>query len=37
MTFGDNEREINRTTTTEITNVGSTKIEVPSEAKEKLS
>ena len=38
MTFGqDNqEREINRTTTVEIKDVGSTKVEVPAEAKKKL-
>jgi hypothetical protein len=37
MTFGDNERQINRTTTVEIKDIGTTKVEVPSEAKEKLS
>ena len=37
VTFGDNEREINRTTTVEIKDVGSTKVEVPAGAKEKLS
>jgi len=38
MTFGQNnrEREINRATITEIQEVGSTKIEVPAEAKKKL-
>ena len=36
-TFGDNEVEINRTTTVEIKDVGSTKVEVPAEAKAKLS
>jgi hypothetical protein len=36
MTFNDNEREINRTTTVEIKDVGSTKVEVPEEAKKKL-
>ena len=37
FTFGDNEREVNRTTTVEIKDVGSTKVEVPAEAKAKLS
>jgi hypothetical protein len=37
VTFGDNEREVNRTTTVEIKDVGNTKVEVPAEAKEKLS
>jgi len=36
MTFRNQEREINRTTTTEIKDVGSTKIELPDEAKKKL-
>jgi hypothetical protein len=38
MTFGQNnqEREINRATITEIQAIGSTKIEVPAEAKKKL-
>ncbi len=38
MTFGQNnrEREINRATVTEIQEVGSTKIELPAEAKKKL-
>jgi len=36
MTFGQNERDINRATITEIQEVGSTKIEVPAEAKKKL-
>jgi hypothetical protein len=36
MTFGDQEREINRGTTVEIKDVGSTKVEVPEEAKKKL-
>jgi hypothetical protein len=38
MTFGQNnrEREINRATITEIQEIGSTKIEVPAEAKKKL-
>jgi len=37
VTFNDNEREVDRTTTTEIKDVGSTKMEVPEEAKKKLS
>ena len=37
MTFGDNEREINRTTTVEIKDIGTTKISVPDDAKKKLS
>lgn len=36
VTFNDNEREVDRTTTTEIKDVGSTKMEVPDEAKKKL-
>jgi hypothetical protein len=36
MTIRQQEREINRTATTEIKNVGSTKIELPDEAKKKL-
>jgi hypothetical protein len=36
MTFRQQEREINRTSTTEIKDVGSTKIELPDEAKKKL-
>ncbi len=36
MTFGQREVEINRTTTTEIKDVGSTKIELPDEAKKRL-
>jgi hypothetical protein len=36
MTFNNNEREINRTTTVEIKDVGSTKVDVPEEAKKKL-
>jgi len=36
MTIGQREREINRTTTTEFKDVGSTKIELPEEAKKKL-
>ncbi|MBM3882042.1 MAG: hypothetical protein FJ387_20365 [Verrucomicrobia bacterium] len=37
MSFGGNEREIDRTTTVEIKEVGTTKIEIPAEAKQKLS
>jgi len=36
ISFNGNERQINRTTTTEIKEVGSTKVEVPEEAKKKL-
>ncbi len=36
VAFNDREMNINRTTTTEIKNVGSTKVEVPDEAKRKL-
>jgi hypothetical protein len=36
MAFGGREREIDRTTTTEFKDVGSTKIELPDEAKKKL-
>jgi len=34
--FGGEEREIDRTTTTEFSNVGSTKVEAPADAKKKL-
>jgi len=37
MTFNNNDREIDRTTTVEIKDVGATKLEVPAEAKAKLS
>jgi len=37
VTAGENERDINRTTTVEIKDVGTTKIEVPEEAKQKLT
>ncbi len=37
VTFNDNEREVNRTTTIEIKDAGSTKVNVPEEAKKKLS
>jgi hypothetical protein len=36
MTIGQREIEINRTATTEIKDVGTTKIELPDEAKKKL-
>lgn len=36
MSFGENNIEINRTTTVEIKDVGTTKVEVPDEAKKKL-
>ena len=36
MTFNDNTRDIDRTTTVEIKDVGTTKVEVPEEAKKKL-
>jgi hypothetical protein len=37
VTVGDNDRDINRTITVEIKDAGSTKLEVPSEAKEKMT
>jgi hypothetical protein len=37
VSFNGNDRDIDRTTTTEIKDVGSTKIEVPEEAKKKMS
>jgi hypothetical protein len=37
VTFGDNDRDIDRTTTVDIKDVGTTKIEVPDEARKKLS
>src|SRR6185436_20576754 len=37
VTAGERELDINRTTTTEIKEVGTTKIEVPDEAKQKLT
>jgi hypothetical protein len=37
MSFNGNDREINRKTTVEIKDVGSTKVEVPDDAKAKLS
>ena len=36
VTAGDREMDINRTMTTEIKDVGSTKMEVPAEAKAKM-
>jgi len=36
MNFNGQDMDVNRTTTTEIKNVGSTKVDVPAEAKEKL-
>ena len=36
MTFNGEDRDVNRTTTTEIKDVGSTKVEVPADAKAKL-
>jgi len=37
VSFDGNDREVDRTTTVEIKDVGSTKVEVPAEAKKKLS
>lgn len=37
VTFNDNERDVERTTTTEIKDVGTTKVTVPDEARKKLS
>jgi hypothetical protein len=37
VTFNGNDRDVERTTTVEIKDVGSTKVEVPEEAKKKLS
>ena len=36
MTFGDNERDVDRTTVYEITDIGTAKVEVPAEARKKL-
>jgi len=36
MSFNGNDRQVNRTTTVEITDVGTTKVEVPEDAKKKL-
>ena len=37
VTFDGNDRDVERTTTTEIKDIGTTKVEVPDEAKKKLS
>jgi hypothetical protein len=37
VSFNGNDREVNRTTTVEIKDVGTTKVQVPDEAKKKLS
>lgn len=37
MTFNNNDRDIDRTTTVEIKDVGTTKVEVPAEASKKIS
>jgi hypothetical protein len=37
ITFNNNDRDVDRTTTVEIKDVGTTKVEVPDEAKKKLS
>ncbi len=37
VSFNGNDRDVDRTSTTEIKNVGTTKVEVPDEAKKKLS
>ena len=36
VSFNGNDRDVDRTTTVEIKDIGSTKIEVPEEAKKKL-
>jgi len=36
VSFNGNDRDVDRTTTIEITDVGTTKIDVPDEAKKKL-
>jgi hypothetical protein len=36
MTFNNNERDIDRTVTTEIKDIGSTKLDIPEEAKKKI-
>ncbi len=36
VNFNGNERKVDRTTTTEIKDVGATKLEVPEEAKKKM-
>jgi hypothetical protein len=37
VSFGGNDRKVDRTTTIEIKDIGSTKVQVPEEAKGKLS
>ena len=37
VTAGDRDTDVNRTTTVEIKDAGTTKLEVPAEAKEKLT
>ena len=37
FTFNGNDREVDRTTTVEIKEVGTTKVDVPEDAKKKLS
>lgn len=37
VSFGGNDRDVDRTTTVEVKDIGTTKIEVPDEAKKKLS
>lgn len=37
VSFNGNDRDVDRTTTTEIKDIGSTKVEVPAEAKQKLN
>ena len=37
VSFNGNERDVDRTTTVEIKDVGTTKVEVPEDAKKKLS
>jgi hypothetical protein len=37
VTAGDRESDVNRTTTVEIKDVGSTKLEVPADAKQKMT
>ena len=37
VTSGDRETDVNRTTTVEIKEAGTTKLELPAEAKEKLA
>jgi hypothetical protein len=36
MTFNGEDRDVNRTTTVDITDVGTTKVEIPADAKSKL-